>query len=180
MAMNVVLTAFAIHAVVCTASDLVFARNSTNRIIGGVTAQKGDFPYAVSLQLSRQAKHFCTGSLLDAKTVLTAAHCVDLSAYGLGASDVVVRAGSLVSLPCSLMILSSQSDPSQSHLSGGVMVKVSSMTAHPSYTEDNIACNVGIVKLQKPIDAGHGIGFATLAAAGSDPIAGTMATAAGW
>lgn len=97
MAIKFLLPTFAILAMLCTALDSVPVRNSTNRIIGGVTAHKGDFPYAVSLQVSGGARHFCTGSLLDSTTVLTAAHCVDLSGSGWDISDVVVRAGSLVS-----------------------------------------------------------------------------------
>jgi trypsin len=60
-------------------------------IVGGVAAAPGDFPYIVSVQ--ERGLHNCGGSLLNANTVLTAAHC----AYKRLASDLRIRAGSLVS-----------------------------------------------------------------------------------
>jgi trypsin len=60
-------------------------------IVGGVAASQGDFPFIVSLQ-SSTGSHFCGGSLLNANTVLTAAHCT----VGQTASSLRVRAGSLV------------------------------------------------------------------------------------
>ena len=71
------------------------------QIVGGTAAAAGDFPFIVSLQKS--GSHFCGGSLLNARTVLTAGHC----AVGQTASTIKVRAGSLVSTlalhpyPCS-------------------------------------------------------------------------------
>jgi hypothetical protein len=66
-------------------------------IVGGDLAASGDFPFIVSLS-RKGGSHFCGGSLLNANTVLTAAHC----STGQTASNVQVRAGSLVriSLPC--------------------------------------------------------------------------------
>jgi trypsin len=59
-------------------------------IVGGTTANAGDFPFIVSLQKS--GSHFCGGSLINANTVITAAHCT----VGQTASSLTVRAGSLV------------------------------------------------------------------------------------
>jgi hypothetical protein len=60
-------------------------------IVGGTTASTGEFPYIVSL--SKSGSHFCGGVLLNAYTVITAAHC----SVGQSASSVKVRAGTLVS-----------------------------------------------------------------------------------
>ncbi|KAF3422769.1 hypothetical protein E2986_05890, partial [Frieseomelitta varia] len=45
-----------------------------SQIVGGRDASSGQFPYQVSLR--RSGSHFCGGSILDARTILTAAHCV--------------------------------------------------------------------------------------------------------
>jgi secreted trypsin-like serine protease len=43
------------------------------RIVGGVDSRIEDFPYQVSLRYNRE--HWCGGSILNADTVITAAHC---------------------------------------------------------------------------------------------------------
>lgn len=71
------------------------AQNTTDgdvdiQIVGGTEALSGEFPYIVSL--SQGGSHFCGGALLNAYTVVTAAHC----SVGQSPSSVSVRAGSLV------------------------------------------------------------------------------------
>lgn len=48
------------------------------KIVGGIEAEKGEFPFMVSIQMG--TSHFCGGSLIAPKWVLTAAHCIYTSA----------------------------------------------------------------------------------------------------
>lgn len=52
---------------------------SFNRIVGGEDADKGEFPWEVSIQIKKREKyiHNCGGAIINSKWVLTAAHCMD-------------------------------------------------------------------------------------------------------
>lgn len=60
-------------------SSLITASVET-RIVGGQQVARGEVPYLVSLQDARwtpdNPRHYCGGSIHDATTVVTAAHCV--------------------------------------------------------------------------------------------------------
>ena len=89
MGFKSVLVALAIP-MLATARALPQLETNLHQIVGGEPAQEGEFPYIVSLQ--RGSSHFCGGSLLNADTVITAAHC----AQGQTAANLRIRAGSLV------------------------------------------------------------------------------------
>jgi len=125
-------------------------------IVGGTAATAGEFPYIVSL--SRSGSHFCGGSLINAYTVVTAAHC----SVGQSASSVRVRAGSL------------------NWASGGTQVGVSQILVHPSYSSSTLSNDIALWHLSSPIAAGGNIGYVSLPASGSDPAAGITTTVAGW
>lgn len=74
----------AAHPTVRDANDIL--------IVGGDEAEAGEFPFIVSLSSPVYNGHFCGGSLLNANTVLTAAHCTS----DMEASEIKVRAGSNV------------------------------------------------------------------------------------
>jgi len=157
--------AFALPALVLSAPtpqdpDYTFPEDTPEEgIVGGTTARAGEFPYIVSLQ--RSSSHFCGGSLLNANTVITAAHCSVSSVVG-SVSGLRVRAGSL------------------NRNSGGVLVGVSSVTVHPSYRSASQDFDVAIWKLSTSIPTSSTIGYAALPAANSDPVAGSTTTVAGW
>ncbi|KAH7141753.1 trypsin-like cysteine/serine peptidase domain-containing protein [Dactylonectria macrodidyma] len=127
-----------------------------NGIVGGEAAASGDFPFIVSL--SQSGSHFCGGTLINANTVLTAAHC----SVGVSASSVRVRAGSL------------------NRNSGGTLVGVSRITVHPSFSSSTLNNDVAIWKLSTSIPTSSTISYAALAASGSDPVGGSSAIVAGW
>ncbi len=89
--MEKIIVAFAVLSSVF-ASPVPQWEEETNvpSIVGGVIATVGDFPSIISLQLN--GLHWCGGSLLNSKTVVTAAHCV----YGENTTALTIRAGSLV------------------------------------------------------------------------------------
>ncbi|KAF2153260.1 trypsin-domain-containing protein [Myriangium duriaei CBS 260.36] len=126
-------------------------------IVGGTTASAGDFPFIVSLQQS--GSHFCGGSLLNADTVLTAAHC----AVDQDASAITVRAGSL------------------NYRSGGKLVGVSDIIVNPGFSGlQTLDGDVAIFKLATPIATSSTISYAKLPSSGFDPAAGSSLTVAGW
>jgi len=129
---------------------------SQEDIVGGTTASAGEFPFIVSLQ--RSGSHFCGGTLLNANTILTAAHC----AVGQTASSLSVRAGS------------------NSRTSGGVVARVSSIKVNPGYVASTYNGDIAIMKLSTSIPTSSTVSYATLPASGSDPAAGTTLTVAGW
>lgn len=50
--------------------------NSNNRIVGGTASEKNQYPWLVGLMSPSGRTPFCGGSIINERTILTAAHCV--------------------------------------------------------------------------------------------------------
>ena len=68
----------------------------------------------------------------------------------------------------------------QNRSSGGTVVKVSSIKNYSGFNSATLDGDVSILTLATSIPASSTISYATLAASGSDPAAGTTLTVAGW
>lgn len=58
-----------------------------SRVIGGNTAQPGQFPHQIAMRIGTQ--HLCGGSIISDRWVLSAAHCT----YGLDGFTITIVAG---------------------------------------------------------------------------------------
>ena len=97
------------------------------RIVGGKDYTINQVPWQVSIQLS--GSHFCGGTLINSKTVVTAAHCC----VNQIANQIQIRANSAISNK------------------GGVTSKIAKIIAHPSYDKDTTDNDICILKLSTAI-----------------------------
>ena len=49
----------------------------SDKIVGGIEARPHSWPFIASIQTNSNHYAFCGGTIIDSKTVLTAAHCCD-------------------------------------------------------------------------------------------------------
>jgi trypsin len=125
-------------------------------IVGGTASTYGSIPWIVSLQ---RTSHFCGGVIYNANTIITAAHCVS----GASPSALHVRYNTL------------------NHASGGTLVNVTEIRAHPSYSSSTIDYDIAVLKVSPALTLGGAQAKAVaLPAQGSDPAPGTSVIAAGW
>lgn len=115
------ISALSVHAV----ADSVRAA----RIIGGAEATPNTYPWIVSLQ-SNGGEHFCGGSLIDKRWVMTAAHCLEDEQ----ASNI--------------QVVVSEYDVQQAD-SGEEKRRVKRIISHPDYRDDH---DIALLELAEPVE----------------------------
>lgn len=128
-----------------------------SRIIGGDDADIEQFPYQVALFYFDKFR--CGGSILNENFILTAAHCLHDVKFDW---HVSIRAGST----------------KRSY--GGQYVRASKIAIQDGFTMEKIRYDVGIVKLEKPLNLTNLVKPIELVDVGAEPKPGTTITLSGW
>ncbi|KAG7167171.1 Cationic trypsin-like 2 [Homarus americanus] len=126
------------------------------RIIGGRTAQPGEWPWQVVI-LNRYHEAFCGGTLVASKWVLTAAHCVRRKLYvRLGEHDLAIREGPEIEY------------------------KVARTVTHPQYDSTTVDNDVALLQLPEAVESGPRVAPACLPQQGASLPVGDTCTIIGW
>lgn len=128
--------------------------NNSVSIVNGEEAKRGQFPHQVSLQ--RNQFHFCGGSIITSRWIVTAAHCV----HRAEAKHIVARVGAL----------NRQSD--------GVEHQIAAIKIHPKYDYHKLRFDVALVQTVKEIEFNE---FVKAIALPTEDVAGNVkVTVSGW
>lgn len=125
------------------------------RIVNGVDTSIEAHPYQVSLQ-RLSGFHFCGGSIIDATTIVTAAHCLQKTSP----SQIQVRLGSTY------------------FNRDGIVKRVRALRIHPGYNDRTNVNDVAVIKLIDSVAESSKIRYISLSE--STPATGTPAVVTGW
>ncbi|XP_034179932.1 trypsin [Osmia lignaria lignaria] len=135
----------------------------TGRIVNGTKAALRQFPYQVSLRRSYNSAHFCGGSLISERHVLTAAHCMYLYGSVIQPWSIMVVAGELK--------LDKQTSTGQKR-------GVQKVDVHSEFDADTLQNDVAILTLSVPFKMTDEVNIASLATDTHEP--NTYCEVAGW
>lgn len=111
-----------------------------DRIVGGTEVSIVQFPWQVSIRTAKRGSHFCGGSLLNTRFVITAGHCVkDQVASGI---NIAVGSTSLKSLS-----------------PNGKTINVKKIYLHENYSPINLNDDIAIIELEESISEAKNLHF---------------------
>jgi len=99
-------------------------------VVGGINAVRGSLPWQVSVQMY-YGFHFCGGTIIDKKWILSAAHC-----FSDGADGVVIKAGE------HNLAMTEGSEQS---------INVEAAFVHPQYDGQTTVNDIALIKLAKEL-----------------------------
>ncbi|KAM9481985.1 serine protease 27-like [Clarias gariepinus] len=132
-----------------------------SRIVGGQNATVGAWPWQVSLQSPAYGGHFCGGSLINDKYILTAAHCVN----SISMSGLTVYLGKQTL---------SGSNPNQ------IVKGVTKVVIHPQFNSATLNNDIALLLLNSSVPFNSYITPVCLAGQGSTFSAGINCWITGW
>lgn len=130
-------------------------RLSNGRIVGGTPIPITAVPHQVSLQ---QDGHYCGGSIISNRWVLTAAHCVDF----LGVHSTQIRVGSSF------------------HKSEGKLVNISKIRSHPQYNPNSIDYDYALIELSDELEFNEAVQSIALPDQDEEVEVGSECLVSGW
>ncbi|XP_076245949.1 trypsin-1 [Calliopsis andreniformis] len=140
----------------------------TGKLVGGQDATPHEFPWMVSI--SRKGGHFCGGTILNSRFVLTAAHC-------LCSSTSVIPIGQLRIAIGEYNLKGAETPPSQQE-------RVANAILHPGHKCGKYVDDIALLELARPIAWSESVKPACLPVATGKPgysaFGGELAKAAGW
>ncbi|XP_078356255.1 transmembrane protease serine 9-like isoform X2 [Oculina patagonica] len=132
-----------------------------SRIVGGVNAKHGDWPWQVQLRTT-SGFPYCGGSLVSPQWVVTATHCVQ----NKSPSSIVIRLGA----HRRVNTVGSEQD-----------IRVSKVITHPSYHKPTrYSHDIALLKLEKPAQRNRFVNLVCLPHAVAEPSDGTKCWITGW
>uniref|UniRef100_A0A8C1K1X4 Peptidase S1 domain-containing protein n=1 Tax=Cyprinus carpio TaxID=7962 RepID=A0A8C1K1X4_CYPCA len=144
-----------VHFLICGQAPL------NTRIVGGVDASEGSWPWQISLHSSNFGGHFCGGSLINNEWVLTAAHCLP----GVSASSLRVYLGRRTQ---------------QGVNANEISRNVTSIIVHNSYDRNTNNNDIALLQLSSAVTFNNYIRPVCLAAQNSVFPSGTSSWITGW